>query len=85
MILDVPRLRVQFGEQMSLGIDPRHDERLVPRKVVVFKIQVVVNQRGLQIGVVTDSIAADPGIHKRKGQKEQEEQQLCMARGCHGD
>src|SRR6266699_3817721 len=81
MIFDVPRLRVQLGEQMSLRVDARHDERLVPRKVVVFEIQVVVNQRGLQIGVVTNSIAADPGIDEREGQKEQKEQQLCVQRG----
>ncbi len=47
---------------MPLSIDPRHDEGLVPGKVIVFKIQIVVNQGGSQVGVVTDSVAPNPRI-----------------------
>ena len=75
MIFYVSRLRVHFAKQTPLCIDPRHEERSVPRQIVVFEIEVVANQCGAQIGVVSNPIAANPGIHQGESQQEQNEQQ----------
>ncbi len=84
VILDVSRLRVYARKQMSLRIDAGHDEGFVPRKVVVFKIQVVIDQHGTKIGVITDAIAAHPRIHQRESQKEKEEKKFRVRRDCSG-
>jgi hypothetical protein len=85
MILDMTRFCVHLWEQMPLRIEPGHQERFVSRKIIVFEVQVVVNQRGPQIGIVADSIAADPWIHQRKGQKKEKKQHFCVPRGSRTD
>jgi hypothetical protein len=74
VILDAPRLRIQFGEQMSIGIEPGQDERFVPRTVIIFEIQVVINQHRAQIRVITNTIAPNPGIYQQECQQEEKKQ-----------
>src|SRR6267154_5941166 len=85
MILDMTRFCVHLWEQMPLRIEPGHQERFVSRKIIVFEVQIVVNQRGTQIGVVADSIAADPWIHERKSDKEKKKKQSCVPWGSPTD
>src|SRR6267154_731984 len=84
MIFDISCLRVHAGKQAPLLIDVGHDKRFIRGKIIVCKAQVVVDQKGLQISVVTDSIAAYPGIYQRECKEKQKDKQLLICRNDPG-
>ncbi len=72
MIVHMPGARILVGPQMPWGINSAQIETGIRVKPVRLELQIMIHDDGSRIGVITDSIAAHPGIHQ--GQSEDENQ-----------
>jgi hypothetical protein len=73
VILHVTCPRVILWKDPPLSIHSRHHEGFVAGQIVVLEPQIMINQSRSKIGVVTDPVASNPGIHKRERQEKQYE------------
>jgi hypothetical protein len=73
VIFYVTRLGIELRKKAPLRVHSGNDKRLVGAKIIVFEIQVMVNQGGTKIRVVTHSITAHPRIYKGKSKEKQKE------------
>src|SRR5260370_562501 len=67
------RPKVRFG--LIAFVQTRPAETGVGGLVVLSEIETVLNQRSASESVITDTIAADPRVKKRKGEKKENDEQ----------
>src|SRR5215469_18841076 len=74
MVLQVASSLAILRFRIAAFIAAHLSKAFIRELVVVSEVEVVFDQRSTRVGVVTDAIAADPGIQQRKGQTEDTEQ-----------
>ena len=74
VVTNVMRRRVLAGHNDSVGVHAGHHKRCVARSPLIFKLQIMVKQKGVDVGVVPDAVSMEPGVHDGKGQHEQQDQ-----------
>ena len=81
MVIEVAGGRAKFGLRLAIFVEARAAKTLVGMPVVFGEIEIVLNQRGAGKRVITDAIAAHPGIEKwERTKKEKEKQALGITR-----
>src|SRR5580692_9727304 len=79
MISNVPGGSVCLGQEASLSIHLRRHKCLICHEPIFFKAQVVRDQRSAEIGVISNSVPANPWVYERKRKKEKEEKEFAVS------
>ena len=81
VVVEVPGGRSKEGPGLVIFVKARPTETFVGMPVVFGEIEIVLNQRGAGKRVITDAIAAHPGIEKwERTKKEKKKQALGITR-----
>ena len=67
MVFEVARASTILGSRLPLFVEARLAEALVGMPIIFGEIEVVLDERGADEGVVADTIAAHPRIEERGG------------------
>src|ERR1700719_4027242 len=74
MIIQVTRGCVLLGPKLLICLNSRRQKKIVGVAPVFFKAQVMLNQNGPRISVITDAIAMNRGVDNWQCQQETNEQ-----------
>lgn len=81
MIFEMAGAGTKFRSGLAVLIETMFAKADVGFLIVAREIEIVLNERGAQEGVVADTISADPGIEHGQGEeKEEKEKALRFAR-----
>jgi hypothetical protein len=74
----------KFGARLVVFVETWGAESFVGVAVVFGEIEVVLDQRSADEGVVADTVTADPGIEERESEQKEEEKQALGFAGARG-
>ena len=80
VVVEVTGARSKEGPWLVIFVKARAAEAFVGMAVVFSEIQIVLDERGAGKGVITDAIAADPGIEKWERTKKEKKKQALRIR-----
>jgi len=81
VVVEMAGGRAKVGLRLTIFVEARAAKTFVGMPVVFGEIEIVLNQRGAGKGVITDAIAAHPGIEKwERTKKEKKKQALGITR-----
>ena len=79
MIVDMSRSGTKFGLGLAVLIAASFPKTFIGRLVVMREIEIVFDERGAGVGVVADTIPANPGIQQRKCKNKEDEQDALVS------
>jgi hypothetical protein len=80
MVIEMAGGRVLVGENVSVGIDSAHAEAGVGHEPVLLKIEIVLDEESAGERVISDAIAAYPGIDQRQRENKNQNQNFFVPR-----
>jgi len=65
VILQVAGGSEVFDEYVAMLVVAGLAETFIGKFVVLSEVEAVLDERGAGVGIVADTVAADPGVHQR--------------------